>query len=164
MKHFPRLFAAAGLLAFFSAAALAQDWTHGTALTGEPRLGADFKHFPYVNPDAPKGGTARQAALGSFDSFNDRITRGESAPGIALIYETLMTPSLDESDISSAYGLLAEATKHPDDYSSVSFRLNPGAKWNDGRPVSVDDVIWSFEKLKEINPQLAFYFADVVKG
>ena len=165
MKHFlRRLAAASGIVLSLSAAALAQDWTHGTALTGAPRLEAGFKHLPYVNPEAPKGGTARQAAQGSFDSFNDRITQGESAPGIGLIYETLMTPSLDESDISSAYGLLAEATKHPDDYSSVSFRLNPKAKWHDGRPVSVEDVIWSFDKLKEINPQLGFYFADVVKG
>ena len=165
MRHFLRRFAAAaGILAALSSAALAQDWTHGTALTGAPRLEAGFKHFPYVNPDAPKGGTARLAVAGAFDSFNDRITRGESAPGITLIYETLMTPSLDESDISASYGLLAEATKHPEDFSSVSFRLNPKAKWHDGQPVSVDDVIWSFVKLKEINPQFGFYFADVVKG
>jgi microcin C transport system substrate-binding protein len=165
MKPFIRRFAAtAGFLLILSAAALAQDWTHGTALTGTPRLAAGFTHFPYVNPDAPKGGTARLAALGSFDSFNDRIIQGESAPGITLIYETLMTPSLDESDISSAYGLLAEATKFPDDFSSVSFRLNPKAKWHDGRPVTVEDAIWSLEKLKEINPQLSAYFADVVKG
>ncbi len=165
MKQFLRRMAAtAGFLACLSTAAIAQDWTHGTALTGGPRLGAGFKNFPYVNPDAPKGGTVRQAALGSFDSFNDRITRGESAPGITLIYETLMTPSLDESDISAAYGLLAEATKFPDDFSSVSFRLNPKAKWHDGKPVGVEDVIWSLEKLKEINPQLGAYFADVVKG
>jgi microcin C transport system substrate-binding protein len=165
MKHFlRRLAAAAGFLAGLSTAATAQDWTYATALTGAPRLAAGFKNFPYVNLDAPKGGTARQAAQGAFDSFNDRITKGEAAPGIALIYETLMTPSLDENDISTNYGLLAEATKFPDDFSSVSFRLNPKAKWNDSQPVSVDDVIWSFERLKEINPQLAFYFADVVKG
>jgi microcin C transport system substrate-binding protein len=165
MKPLIRRFAATtGILVSLTAAALAQDWTHGTALTGAPRLAADFAHFPYVNPDAPKGGTVRQAAQGAFDSFNDRIIKGEAAPGVALIYETLMTRSLDENDISSSYGLLAEATKFPDDYSSVSFRLNPKAKWHDGVTVSVDDVIWSLVKLKEINPQLAFYFADVVKG
>jgi microcin C transport system substrate-binding protein len=159
-----RIAALAGFLLCLTPAAQALDWTHGTALTGTPRLAAGFAHLPYVNPDAPKGGTARQAAQGSFDSFNDRIVKGEAAPGIAAIYETLMTPSLDENDISSAYGLLAEATKFPDDFSSVSFRLNPKARWHDGQKVSVDDVIWSFEKLKEINPQLAFYFHDVVKG
>ena len=165
MKSFlRRLAAASALLLSLCAAAMAQDWTHGTALTGAPRLAAGFAHFPYVNPDAPKGGTARQAAQGAFDSFNDKIIKGEAAPGIAIIYETLMTPSLDENDISANYGLLAEATKFPDDFSSVSFRLNPKAKWHDGQPVTVDDVIWSLEKLKQINPQLAFYFADVVRG
>ena len=122
-----RLAATAGFLLGLAAAALAQDWTHGTALTGAPRLAAGFKNFPYVNPDAPKGGTVRQAAQGAFDSFNDKTIKGEAAPGVALIYETLMTPSLDENDISASYGLLAEATKFPDDFSSVSFRLNPEA-------------------------------------
>jgi microcin C transport system substrate-binding protein len=117
-----------------------------------------------VNPQAPKGGTVRQAAVGSFDSFNDQITKGEPAAGISLIYETLMTASLDELDISSQYGLLAEATKYPDDFSSVSFRMNPKAKWHDGQPVTVDDVIWSFNKIKELNPRMAFYFANVVKA
>ncbi len=140
------------------------DWTHGTALNAEPRLAAGFSHFPYVNPDAPKAGLVRQGALGSFDSFNDQITRGEAAPGLTLIYETLMTPSLDETDISTSYGLLAEAIKYPDDFSSVSFRLNANAKWNDGMPVTVDDVIWSLNTLKEVNPQYGFYFANVVKG
>lgn len=142
----------------------AADWSHGTALNATPRLAAGFSHFPYVNPDAPKGGTVRQAALGSFDSFNDQITKGESAPGLSLTYETLMTPSLDETDISSSYGLLAEAIRYPDDFASVSFRLNPAAAWNDGTPVTVEDVIWSLDTLKRINPQYAFYFANVVKG
>ena len=91
------------------------DWTHGTASMGAPRLASGFTHFPYVNPDAPKGGTVRLAAVGGFDSFNGLITRGEAAPGFALvgsflINESLMTPSLDEQDISAQYGLLAEAT------------------------------------------------------
>ena len=144
--------------------ALAIDWTHGTALNAEPRLPAGFAHFPYVNPDAPKTGLVRQGALGSFDSFNDQITRGEAAPGLTLTYETLMIPSLDETDISTAYGLLAEAIKYPDDFSSVSFRLNANAKWHDGTPVTVDDVIWSLNTLKEISPQYGAYFANVVKG
>ncbi len=144
--------------------AVAIDWTHGTALNAMPRMAQGFAHFDYVNPDAPKTGIVRQGALGSFDSFNDQITKGEAAPGVLLTYETLMTPSLDETDISSSYGLLAQAIKYPDDFSSVSFRLNPAAKWNDGEPVTVDDVIWSLTTLKEINPQYAFYFANVVKG
>ena len=144
--------------------AFAVDWTNGSALTGTPRLSQNFANFPYVNPQAPKGGTVRQGAPGSFDSFNDQITRGEAAPGLNLTYETLMEASLDELDISSQYGLLAEATKYPDDFSSVSFRLNPKAKWHDGEPVTVDDVIWSFNKLKEVNPKLAFYFTNVIKA
>ena len=144
--------------------ALAVDWTNGSALTGTPRLSQNFANFPYVNPQAPKGGTVRQGVAGSFDSFNDQIIKGEAAPFLSNIYQTLMTPSLDEQDISSQYGLLAEATKYPDDFSSVSFRLNPKAKWHDGEPVTVDDVVWSFTKLKEVSPQYAFYFANVIKA
>jgi microcin C transport system substrate-binding protein len=150
-------------------ASLAVDWVHGSASTGEPRLAAGFKHFPYVNPDAPKGGTVRLAVVGGYDSFNGLITRGEAAPGFAvagafLINESLMASSLDELDISAQYGLLAEATKYPDDFSSVSFRLNPKARWHDGMPVTVDDVIWSFEKAKELNPRIGFYYSNVVKA
>lgn len=164
MRPLVRALFAAATLSLSTSYALAIDWTHGTALTGDVRLPANFPNFPYVNPQAPKGGTVRQAAVGSFDSFNDQITKGEPAAGISLIYETLMTASLDELDISSQYGLLAEATKYPDDFSSVSFRMNPKAKWHDGQPVTVDDVIWSFNKIKELNPRMAFYFANVVKA
>lgn len=150
--------------AAYTHGALAIEWTHGTSASGAPRLSGGFQYFPYVNPQAPKGGTLRLAALGAYDSFNDQIIKGEAAPGVVLIYQTLMTPSLDEADVSSEYGLLAEATKYPDDFSTVSFRLNPKAKWHDGVPVSVDDVIWSFEKLKELNPLYSFYFANVMKG
>ena len=121
-----------------------------------------FANLPYVNPQAFKGGIVRQGVTGSFDSFNDQIIKGEAAPLLSNIYRTLMTPSLDEQDISSQYGLIAEATKYPDDFSSVSFRLNSKAKWHDGKPITVDDVIWSFTKLKEINPQYSFYFANVI--
>ena len=157
------LFAAATLVLPLTQA-FAIDWVHGTALTGEVRLPAGFSNFAYVNPQAPKGGSVRLAAVGSFDSFNDQITKGEPAAGISLLYETLMTPSLDELDISSQYGLLAEATKYPNDFSSVSFRMNPKARWHDGQPVTVDDVIWSFNKIKELNPRMAFYYANVVKA
>jgi microcin C transport system substrate-binding protein len=150
--------------ALSGSAAIAVDWTHGTSASGAPRLSANFTNFPYVNPLAPKGGTLRLAALGAYDSFNDQIIKGEPAPNLSLIYQTLMTPSADESDISSEYGLLAEATKYPDDFSSVSFRLNPKAKWHDGVAVSVDDVIWSFTKLKELNPLYNAYYSNVLKG
>lgn len=151
-------------LLLISAPASAQDWVHGSALSGTPRYPAGFAHFNYVNPDAPKGGAARQAVLGSFDSFNLILPKGETAPGVGDVYETLMAPSLDELDISSQYGLLAEATRYPDDFSSVSFRLNAAAMWHDGQKVTVDDVIWSFDKHVEHSPQAKFYYQNVVKA
>jgi microcin C transport system substrate-binding protein len=164
MRHLIRSLA---ILAVFSVSqhqAFASDWVHGSALAGEPRLAAGFPHFPYVNKDAPKGGVARQAVAGSFDSFNPIAAKGEPAPGLTEVYETLMTPSQDELDISSQYGLLAEATKYPDDFSSVSFRLNAKAKWQDGQPVTAEDVVWSFENITKVNPIYKSYFANVTKA
>ena len=154
-------------LAFMAALALAvpaaaQDegaWRHGSAAIGEPKYAEGFEHFDYVNPDAPKGGTVRFGEMGGFDTFNPILPMGESAAGLGLIYETLMTPSLDE--VMSDYGLLAEAMRYPDDYSSVTFRMNPDARWHDGEPVTAADVIWSFETSKELNPNLAQYYANV---
>ena len=98
-------------------------WRHGLSLFGDIKYPADFKHFDYVNPDAPKGGAARQIAVGTFDNFNIVVAgvKGSLAAGVGLIYESLMTPSLDE--VSTEYGLLAEAVSHPDDFSSVTYRL-----------------------------------------
>ncbi len=140
------------------------EWKHATALTGEPRYPAGFARFDYVNADAPKGGTVRMASQGSFDTFNPVPPRNELSDGTGLLFETLMTSSLDEFDISAAYGLLAEATRSPDDHSWVSFRLNERARWHDGEPVTPDDVVWSFEKLTTINPQNQFYYRNVVKA
>lgn len=139
-----------------------QVWHHGTALVGEPRYAEGFPHFDYVNPKAPKGGTLRLSETGSFDTFNPLPAKGELATGLGLIYETLMTSSEDE--ISAEYGLIAEALSHPDDYSSVTYRLNPNAKWHDGTPISVDDVIWSFEQTISLNPQREFYYQHVERA
>ncbi len=147
------------------AAASDDGWKHATSLTGEPRYAAGFSRFDYVNPDAPIGGRVRLAAEGSYDSFNPILPKGEPATGLLQhVYETLMTGALDEADISGEYGLLAEATKHASDDSWVSFRLNPAAKWHDGEPVTVEDVVWSFEKSVELNPSLRFYYRNVVKA
>ncbi len=140
------------------------EWTHATSLTGTPKYPAGFPHFDYVNPKAPKGGLVRLSSTGSFDTFNPILPRGEVADGIGLIFEGLMAPSFDELNISADYGLLAEATKHADDDSWVSFRLNPDAKWHDGMPVTIEDVIWSFEKAIELNPQQKFYYANVISA
>lgn len=141
------------------------EWRTAVALSGEPRYPAGFPHFDYVNPTAPKGGEARFGVEGSFDSTNIFLgIKGTPAGAVAPIYETLMTPSLDELDISASYPLLAEAIRYPSDFSWVEFRLNPAARWQDGKPVTVDDVIWSFDTLKEIYPTFTSYYAHVVKA
>jgi len=156
------LFAIAGPVA----TAFAQDgeWRHATALTGEPKYPPGFKHFDYVNPDAPKGGRVRMASQGGFDTFNPILPRGNPAVGLGYVFESLMKPSLDELNISAEYGLLAEAMKYPADYSSVTYRLRPEARWHDGQPVSAEDVVWSFEKTVELNPQQRFYYNHVTKA
>ncbi len=144
--------------------AFAQDegWLHGTSLIGEPKYPADFTQFDYVNPDAPKGGTVRLSVTGSFDSFNPILPEGEAASGLGLVVETLMTSSLDET--STEYGLLADGLRYPDDYSSVTYRLNPNARWHDGEPVTAEDVVWSFNKIMEVSPPMAQYYANVVSA
>src|SRR6516162_491629 len=128
-------------------AAFADDknWRHGVSSFGDLKYPAGFKHFEYVSADAPKGGTARQIAYGTFDNFNTVVAgvKGSLAAGIDLIHETLLVSSLDE--ISTGYGLLAEAISFPVDFSSVTYRLREQAKWHDGTPVTPDDVIFSFE-------------------
>ncbi|PVE25924.1 hypothetical protein DC522_03925 [Microvirga sp. KLBC 81] len=154
----------AACLAFTPLAAQEAQWRHGAALLGEPKYPADFKQFDYVNPSAPKGGLVRLGAQGTFDSFNIVVAgvKGSPEQGLSLIYETLTAPSFDEP--SAAYGLLAEAFSYPEDFSSVSFRLRPEARWHDGKPVTADDVVFSFEALKTNSPTYAFYYANVTKA
>ncbi len=137
-----------------------ETWRQGVSMIGTPKYAPGFKHFDYVNPDAPKGGQVNLSETGSFDTLNPILAKGETATGLALVFETLMTPSMDE--ISTEYGLLAEAMSYPDDYGSVTFRLRPEARWHDGKPVTVEDVIWSFEKAVELDPQRQFYFQHVI--
>jgi microcin C transport system substrate-binding protein len=137
-------------------------WRHASALSGDPRYPDGFAHFDYVNAAAPKGGTVRLASISGFDSFNPILAlRGTAAPGISLPFETLMTPSFDEEDISAQYGLLAEALRYPDDYAWVEYRLDPAARWHDGTPVTAEDVVFSLEANKAANPRVAFYYRDV---
>src|SRR5581483_8198823 len=114
---------------------------HGIAMHGDLKYPAGFKHFDYVNPSAPKGGEVKQSTVGTFDSFNPFIVRGNPAAGIARIYDTLLSPSADEP--FSEYGLLAEKVETPADRSWVAFTLRPEARWHDGKPITVEDVIWS---------------------
>lgn len=159
-----RLLLAVLLLTTVPATGQAQDmvWRHATSLIGEPKYPADFPHFDYVNPDAPKGGVVRLSDTGGFDTLNPILPKGNPAPGLGLVYETLMTPSLDEP--STMYGLIAEALSWPDDYSSVTFRLRPEAKWQDGQPITAEDVVWSFEKAIELSPSQKFYYQHVTKA
>ncbi len=146
-------------------AALAQDkqWRHGVSLFGDLKYPSGFKNFDYVNANAPKGGAARQIAVGTFDNFNMVVAgvKGSLVASINLIYDTLLVPALDE--VSTEYGLLAEAVSYPEDFSSAAYRLRPEAKWHDGKPVTADDVIFSFNAFKKLSPQLAAYYRHVVK-
>ena len=134
--------------------------SHGVAMHGDLKYGPDFQHFDYVNPNAPKGGTVTFSAVGSFDSFNPYIIKGDPAVGITLLYESLTTQSLDEP--FSEYGLLAESIEMPEDRSWVAFTLRPEARWHDGKPVTVEDVIWSLETLREKGaPFYRYYYKNV---
>ncbi len=144
--------------------AAAGAWKHGLSLFGEPKYPAGFKHFDYVNPQAPVGGTVRQSAFGTFDNFNQVVAgiRGTLASGLQLITESLTTPALDE--ISTDYGLLAEAVSYPPDRSSVTYRLRATARWHDGKPVTPEDVVWSFEAFTKNSPGYAAYYRHVKKA
>ncbi len=139
-------------------------WRHALSLFGDIKYPADFKRFDYVNPDAPKGGVARMISIGTFDNFNIVVAgiKGSLAPAATLIYETLMTKSQDE--VVTEYGLLAEAAAHPDDFSSVTYRLRKEARWHDGKPVTPEDVIFSLEVLKQYSPMYASYYKHVVRA
>jgi microcin C transport system substrate-binding protein len=135
---------------------------HAFAMHGSPKYPAGYKHFDYVNPNAPKGGNVKLSAIGTYSTFNPFTLKGVPAAGVSQIYETLMEGSSDEA--FTEYGLLAESIEVPEDRSWVTFTLRAQAKWHDGKPVSVDDVIWSLQTLKEKGqPFYRFYYKDVAK-
>ncbi len=148
-------------IAVMTAPAAAQEpqWRHAIAVLDEPKLPADFKRLPYVNPDAPKAGELRLSEEGTFDNFNPLIDRGTPAVGLGNLFDTLLKHSEDE--VFGSYGLLAEALSYPEDMSSVTFRLRPEAKWADGQPVTPEDVIFSFEKAKEHSALYSNYYRHV---
>lgn len=139
-------------------------WRHGVTKFGDLKYPIDFKSFEYVEPKAPKGGAASQVALGTYDNFNMVVAgvKGTLALGIDFIYDTLLVPALDE--VSSAYGLIAEAVSYPHDFSSVTFRLRAEAKWHDDKPVTPDDVIFSFDAFKKVSPQAAAGYRQIIKA
>ncbi len=146
---------------FYSASVLAQPM-HAIAMHGQPKYALDFTHFDYVNPNAPKGGVLKQAAFGSFDTFNPFAIKGNSAAGTGLIFDTLMVASADEP--FSQYGLIAQSVEVPDDRSWVAFNINPKARFSDGTPVRADDVVFTFETLRDKGvPQYRYYYGSVDK-
>ena len=138
-------------------------WRHGVSLFGELKYPADFKHFDYVNPSAPKGGSVRMIGLGTFDNFNEVVAglKGSLAAFAGVVSDSLMVPVLDE--VETSYGLLAEAVSYPADFASATFRLRAGARHHDGRPVTVEDVIFSMEAFKKYSPGHAAYYRHVAK-
>ncbi|MGE8179204.1 extracellular solute-binding protein [Pseudomonas fluorescens] len=134
---------------------------HALTLYNEPpKYPADFKHFDYVNPDAPKGGTFRQAGFGGFDSLNPFISKGVAADDIGLIYDTLAKQGLDEP--FTEYGLIAGKIEKAPDNSWVRFYLRPEARFHDGHPVRAEDVVFSFQTLmKSGSPLFRGYYSDV---
>lgn len=135
--------------------------SHGIAMHGNPAQATGFSHLPYVNPDAPRGGNLSYGVVGSFDSLNPLIVRGKSAVGVRQwVYESLMARSFDEP--FSLYGLIAETIETPEDRSWVEFRLRPEARFSDGSPVRVEDVIFSLETLRERGrPNHRLYYSKV---
>lgn len=137
-------------------------WHHGVTLDDALKYPQGFARFDYVNPDAPKKGTLRLSQEGTYDTFNPVLAKGEAAAGVALVFDTLLKSADDE--VSTSYGLLAEGVSWPDDVSEATFRLRAEAKWADGQPVTPEDVIFSFNKLKEHNPLYYNYYRHVTEA
>lgn len=155
--------AAACVLAFALCGPALGASRHGIAMHGEPKYPADFDHFDYVNPNAPKGGELRQADQGTFDNLNPFIVKGQTPNGANLPFETLLTPAADEP--FSMYGLLAESIDTPPDRAWATYTLRKEARWHDGTPVTPEDVIFSLDILRSKGaPTYRFYYAGVERA
>ncbi len=132
-----------------AAEAGASERRHGLSAFGDLKYPADFKHFDYVNPGAPKGGrlaTMPTSSINTFYEFNEYILRGDPAEGLSLLFDSLMVRAQDEPD--AVYGLIAESADLADDKMSVTFYLRPEARFRDGTPVTADDIVFTLETLK----------------
>jgi len=136
---------------------------HGLSMYGDLKYGPDFRHFDYVDPNAPKGGTVRLSAIGTYDTLNPFTLRGVAATGLGLLFQPLTVGSADEA--FARYGLVAETMTMPEDRSWVAFTLRPEAVFHDGSPITPEDVIFSFETLKtKGHPSFRAYYRDVAKA
>lgn len=152
-----------GLFLLLASSAYAQEASNGIALHGAPKYPTNFDHFDYVNVDAPKGGDFRLSAIGTYDTVNPFTLKGVAADGSGMVFETLMSSSLDEP--FSQYGWVAQSVTVAKDRSWVSYQLRPEAKFQDGSPITPEDVIFSYETLRDKgHPFYRSYYKDVVKA
>ncbi|HVX35028.1 MAG TPA: extracellular solute-binding protein [Hyphomicrobium sp.] len=166
MPRLSVLAAVATLLSSVATTSATAEPRHGLSVFGELKYPADFQHFDYANPDAPKGG--RMVTLGTggantFDNLNPFILKGDAAQGLDFLFDALMVRAQDEPD--AVYGLVAESADVAPDRMSVTFKLRPEAKFADGSPITADDVVFSFKTLKEKgHPAIAQPLHDVVSA
>jgi peptide/nickel transport system substrate-binding protein len=154
------------VVALAAAIAIHPAWAepkHGIAMHGEPALAADFRHLPYANPDAPKGGVLKLATTGGFDSTNPFILKGQAVTGVrTYTFESLLGRNWDEP--FTLYGLLAESIDVSDDFSTFTFQLRPKARFSDGRPVTAQDVAFSLKLLRDHGrPNFEVSYSKVTK-
>jgi microcin C transport system substrate-binding protein len=155
------LFAVMASLAVGAALAAAVT-TPGMSLFGDLKYRPDFTHFDYANPDAPKGGTIRYSAIGTYDTLNPFVIKGVAADGVGGLFDTLTVGSQDEP--SSQYGLIAEKIELAPDRTSVLYTLRPQARFHDGSPMTPEDLIWTFDTLRQKGlPAYRAYYGDVIK-
>jgi len=160
------LAALAGLIVVLSAPHANAEPRHGLSIFGELKYGADFQHFDYVNPAAPKGGrmvTMGTGGANTYDTLNQYILKGDAAQGLDFLFDSLMVRAQDEPD--AVYGLIAKSADVASDGLSVTFKLRPEAKFADGTPLTAADVIYSFTALKEKgHPAISMTLHDVVSA
>ena len=163
MRFFAKAFLAASLaLAVSSVPAVAAP-QHGLSLFGDLKYPANFQHFDYVNPDAPKGGTVKFATIGTYNTLNPFQLVGNKEAAEGQIFDTLMSASADEP--ASSYGLVAQSVEVAPDKASVTYTLRPEAKFQDGSKITPEDVVWTFDTLKtKGHPRYRLYYADVLKA
>jgi microcin C transport system substrate-binding protein len=137
--------------------------THGLSAFGDLKYSADFAQFDYVNPAAPKGGALSMIGATTYSSLNGFILKGDPAQGLGYLFDSLMVPAQDEPD--AVYALVAKTADVADDGLSVTFELRQNARFADGTPLTAQDVVFSFDILKEKgHPNLALQLRDVIKA